>query len=675
MSLPSTSCRAACSTPCGHNQGLPLTPGFRSLSALEQILGLLRNQTRHDFSQYKPNTLYRRIERRMGIHQIERVADYAQYLRVNPQETELLFRELLIGVTRFFRDAAAWDSLKTQALPALFASLGHRSHLRAWVAACSSGEEAYSLAIVFQEALEAFKPQRPLAQQIYATDLDAQAIAIPRRGVYPLAIANDVSPDRLERYFVPQENGYRIGQAIRDRVIFAPQNLIADPPFTKLDLLCCRNLLIYLTPALQKKLIPLFHYSLNPGGLLFLGSAESIGAESALFTPVDTQARLFRRNPGALPLASVEFPGSERGRLTGGDEDLPGPRAVRNLQADIEQLLLQRFAPAAVLTNAQGDILYIHGRTGPFLEPASGKANWNIHAMVRGGLRGALATAFQQAVRQPGLEVVRPVMRSEEDGGTPPLPLRLGVTALEEPESLRGQVLSVFEVLPAATPAVPARRRPGRGITREAALEEEVARLQAALKIAAEAQQAAHEELQSYNEELQSTNEELQSTNEELTTSKEELQSLNEELQTVNAELQAKVDDLSRASNDMDNLMNSTEIATVFLDNTLGVRRYTPAATRVIKLIPSDVGRPLSDLRTELSYPDMFPDAREVLRTLAFSERDVEARDGRWFKVRIMPYRTTDNVIDGLVITFLEITVAKRLEARLREAGGEPGAA
>lgn len=266
-------------------------------------------------------------------------------------------------------------------------------------------------------------------------------------------------------------------------------------------------------------------------------------------------------------------------------------------------------------------------------------------------------------------------MPSEEDGGVPPLPLRLGVTALEEPESLRGQVLSVFEVLPAANAAVPARRRPGRGITREAALEEEVARLQAALKIAAEDQRAAHEELQSYNEELQSTNEELQSTNEELTTSKEELQSLNEELQTVNAELQAKVDDLSRASNDMDNLLNSTEIATVFLDNTLGVRRYTPAATRVIKLIPSDVGRPLSDLRTELSYPDMFPEAREVLRTLTFSERDVEARDGRWFKVRIMPYRTTDNVIDGLVITFLEITVAKRLEARLREAGGEPGAA
>lgn len=255
-------------------------------------------------------------------------------------------------------------------------------------------------------------------------------------------------------------------------------------------------------------------------------------------------------------------------------------------------------------------------------------------------------------------------MPSEEDGGVPPLPLRLGVTALEEPESLRGQVLSVFEVLPAANAAVPARRRPGRGITREAAL-----------KIAAEDQRAAHEELQSYNEELQSTNEELQSTNEELTTSKEELQSLNEELQTVNAELQAKVDDLSRASNDMDNLLNSTEIATVFLDNTLGVRRYTPAATRVIKLIPSDVGRPLSDLRTELSYPDMLPEAREVLRTLTFSERDVEARDGRWFKVRIMPYRTTDNVIDGLVITFLEITVAKRLEARLREAGGEPGAA
>ncbi|HEX8963117.1 MAG TPA: chemotaxis protein CheB, partial [Rhodocyclaceae bacterium] len=368
-------------------------------SALDKILLLLRVQTGHDFSLYKKSTLYRRIERRMGIHQLDRIAAYARFLRENPQEVDLLFKELLIGVTSFFRDPEAWETLRTHALPALFAATPAGRSLRAWVTGCSTGEEAYSLAIVFKEALEQCKPQGRFSLQVYATDLDPAAIDKARQGSYPTNIAADVSPDRLTRFFVPNDAGFAVGKEIREMVIFAPQNVIMDPPFTKLDILSCRNLMIYLGPELQKKLLPLFHYSLNPGGILFLGSAETIGGFADLFAPIDAKSRLYRRSAASQRLGDVEFPTrlplSGPG-AAGAEEPRPQPPAI-NLQAMADQMLLHRHTPAAVFMNAKGDIVYINGRTGRYLEPAAGKANWNIFAMARDGLRHELAGAMQRA--------------------------------------------------------------------------------------------------------------------------------------------------------------------------------------------------------------------------------------------------------------------------------------
>jgi len=635
-------------------------------SALEKVLILLRAKTGHDFSLYKKTTMYRRIERRMGIHQIDRIAAYVRYLQENSQELELLFKELLIGVTNFFRDPAAWEQLKGEFIPALLAGRTAGGVLRAWSSGCSTGEEAYSLAIAFKETLEQLKPRENFTLQIFATDLDRDAIDKARQGVYPANIAADVSPERLRRYFIQEGSGYRVGKEIREMVTFATQNVIMDPPFTKLDILICRNLLIYLTPELQKKLLPLFHYSLNPGGILFLGSAETVSTFTDLFTPLNTKSRLFRRRESVLPAEPVAFPSSFVPALPGVPKELTMMKPAANLQSLADQLLLQHFSPPAVLVNDKGDILYISGRTGKYLEPAAGKANWNIFAMAREGLRFDLGSAFQKAVRHREAITLKG-LKVGENGGTQTVDVT--VQAIEEPEALRGMVMIVFTAV--ATP--PEKKATGRSRssasdnTRVLELEQELQQVREELQTTREEMQSSQEELKSTNEELQSTNEELQSTNEELTTSREEMQSLNEELQTVNAEQQSKMDELSRMNNDMRNLLNSTEIVTVFLDNDLHVRRFTTGANRLFKLIPGDVGRPLSDIASDLLYPGMTEEAREVLRTLVFSEKQIAATDGRWFSVRIMPYRTMEDVIGGVVITFADITAAKTLEAELRE--------
>ena len=634
-------------------------------SALEKVVILLRTKTGHDFSMYKKNTIYRRIERRMGIHQLGRIAAYVRYLQENPQEVELLFKELLIGVTAFFRDPAAWEQLQEDAIPALLASHPRGRVLRAWSVGCSSGEEAYSLAMVFRESLARVEPKAGFSLQIFATDLDRDAIDKARQGVYPANIAADVSAERLQRFFIREDSGYRIGKEIREMVTFATQNVVMDPPFTKLDILICRNLLIYLTPELQKKLLPLFHYSLNPGGVLFLGSSESIGTHTALFAPLHLKARLFRRRESLLPAEPVAFPASFVPALPGMPKESTILKPATNLQSLADQLLLQHFSPPAVLTNDKGDILYISGRTGKYLEPAAGKANWNIFAMAREGLRFDLGIAFQKALRQNEAITVKGLKVCEEGAAQI---VDLTVKAITEPEALRGMVMIVFTGVP--TP--PAIKAPSRSRTKASGdarvfeLEQELRPLREELQTTREEMQSSQEELKSTNEELQSTNEELQSTNEELTTSREEMQSLNEELQTVNAEQQSKMDDLARINNDMRNLLNSTEIVTVFLDNDLHVRRFTPGANQLFKLIPGDVGRPLSDIASDLLYPGMAEEAREVLRTLVFSEKQIAATDGRWFTVRIMPYRTMEDVIGGVVITFADITAAKTLEAELR---------
>jgi PAS domain-containing protein len=431
--------------------------------------------------------------------------------------------------------------------------------------------------------------------------------------------------------------------------------------------LSCRNLLIYLTPELQKKLLPLFHYSLNPGGLLFLGSAETIGGFTDLFAPLDGKSRLYRRFESALRAEPVEFPASFVSALPGAP---PKPKALKpaaNLQVLADQLLLQQYSPAAALVNDKGDILYISGRTGKYLEPASGKANWNIFAMAREGLGYELTGAFQKTLRQKGTVTLRNV-KVRTNGGVQAVDLT--VQSLKEPEALRGLVMIVFTDVakpPETKVSGKAKRTPASGALL-AQMEQELQQCREDLHTTREEMQTSQEELKSTNEELQSTNEELQSTNEELTTSKEEMQSMNEELQTVNAELQVKVDDLSKINNDMKNLLESTEIATLFLDKALRVRLFTTGANRIFKLIPGDVGRPITDIASDLLYPELAEDALEVLRRLLFCEKQVAARGGRWFVVRIVPYRTLENMIDGVVITFIDITVSKTLEAELREA-------
>ncbi len=637
-------------------------------SGFDKICILLRARTGHDFSHYKKTTVYRRIERRMAIHQIRRIADYVRYLRENPQEVDLLFKELLIGVTSFFRDPPTWAFLQEQALPALLGAFAQGGELRAWVAGCSTGEEAYSLAIAFCEVRQRLKLAARHELQIFATDLDADAIAKARQGVYPANIAADVSAQRLKEFFVEDGSGFRVSKEIREMVVFAPQNLVMDPPFTKLDILSCRNLLIYLGPDLQKKLLPLFHYALKPDGLLMLGSAESIGGFVDLFTALDSHARLFRRSSSSPRPLELEFPTRH---FPANIESIMNPKpkeAAANLQSLAEQLLLQQFSPAAVLVTGAGDVLYISGRTGKYLEPAAGKANWNIHAMARDGLTQELAIALPKALRS-GERVVCRNLRIGTNGGMQWVDLT--VNPLAQPAALRGMVMVIFsDVAAAQAPTAPGRKTVPRNEPRALELEQALAAARQEIQACHEEMQTSQEELKSSNEEMQSTNEELQSTNEELTTSKEEMQSLNEELQTVNLELQSKVDELSSANNDMRNLLNSTDMATIFLDNALHVRRFTTQATRIFRLIPADLGRPLSDIVSDLDYGALSADAEEVLRTLAFSEREIATGDARWFQIKIMPYRTLENVIDGVVITLNDIGRAKRLEAKLRAMGG-----
>jgi two-component system CheB/CheR fusion protein len=648
----------------------------KAQSALEKVFILLRAHTGNDFSQYKRSTIYRRIERRMSLHQIDGLANYVRYLRENPGEIDLLFKELLIGVTSFFRDPAAWEHLKKEVMPALLSARSVGGVLRAWVPGCSTGEEAYSLAMIFKEAVEPFQPFRNITLQIFATDLDGDAIEKARQGHYPDNIAADVSPERLRRFFVQDERGYRVSKDIREMVVFAPQNISIDPPFTKLDILSCRNLLIYLSAELQKKLIPIFHYSLVPGGVLFLGSAETVGGFTELFAPLNGKTRLYRRLGHPTIAVPIEFPAHAPPMPQTAPAPAEPERATTRLVAPAlqilaDRLLVQRFAPVAVLCNEKGDVLYISGRSGKYLEPATGKASLSLFGMAREGLRYELSSAFSSAVRS-GRVVIRRGVKVATNGSAQLVDLT--VQKLTEPKELRDTVLvaiaDVADPPPAAT-RKPTRARAVPESRRVRELEVELGRSREEVQASREEMQTSQEELKSTNEELQSMNEELQSTNEELTTSKEEMQSLNEELQTVNHELQAKVDELSRSNNDMKNLLNSTDIATLFLDGELNVRRFTTPTARIIKLIPADAGRPITDIASDLDLDELAADAHEVLRSLVFKERQVATRDGRWFTLRIMPYRTLENVIDGVVITFTDATASRALEDALREQASQ----
>ena len=639
---------------------------IKDKSSLEKIIILLRTYTGNDFSFYKKNTIYRRIERRMGVHNIDKISLYVNFLQDNPIEVNILFKELMIGVTNFFRDAEVWEYLKEKVIPNIISNLQPGSILRAWVPGCSTGEEAYSLAIVFKEVVEKINPHGGFSLQIFATDLDSDAIEIARKGIFPANIIADVSPARLNRFFLATEDGYFINTEIRETIVFAQHNIIMHPPFTKIDILSCRNLLIYLEPELQKKLLSLFFYSLNNKGIMVLGSSETLGTHSHLFSSLDVKLKIFKRAVSIQIPELFDFPSTfSRDRPTSFDKIVPA-KPVPGIQTLADQLLLQNFAPAGVLVNENGDIIYVSGHTGKYLEPAVGKANMNIFAMLREGLRSEFPVAFRKAIKNRETVILHNVNLGANGNEQK---LDINIQWLDKPEPLSGMIMIIFmEVLETVDIKLHARKGKKTVISvRQSALEKELKYTRDKMQDTLEEMQTSQEELKSSNEELQSTNEELQSTNEELTSSKEEMQSLNEELQTLNAELQSKVDDFSRVNNDMKNLLNSTDIATLFLDKELNIRRFTFQATKIIKLIKSDIGRPFTDLVTDLVYPELSADALEVLKTLVFVQKPIPTKDGRWFNIRIMPYRTLDDRIDGLVITFINISELKKVELKLHE--------
>ena len=651
----------------------------KSESALKKIFILMRAQTSHDFSQYKLSTIHRRIERRMAVHQIAAIDGYVKYLQQTPAEVEALFRDLLIGVTNFFRDPEAFQALEEQVIPQLFADKPAGGVVRVWSTGCSTGEEAYSIAILLQERMEALKQSYTV--QVFATDIDSRAIATARMGFYPVGIASDISPQRLARFFTqePHGSGYRVHKSIRDMMVFSEQDVLKDPPFSKLDLLSCRNLLIYMDADLQKRLIPMFHYALNPSGRLFLGSSEGVGDFNDLFTPIDRKAKLYQRKadfhgmrrsapsrflPRVAATASAPDAGSTKTALPG---KLP-------LQEMMEQALLKEAAPPSALVNRQGDILYLYGRTGLYLELASGEPGVNnILKMAREGLRHELATALHKVARSQ-LSVHAQCLRVKTNGHFSTVNLSVcpvAVGGVPTPESFLYLVmLQETPVQALALPAAPAQASGDAGggasaqapepesdaTVRIAALMHELLAKDEYLQTTHEELETSNEELKSSNEEMQSVNEELQSTNEELETSKEELQSVNEELATVNSELQTKVADLSQANNDMNNLLAGTGIATIFVDHSLRILRFTPAMTQIINLILSDIGRPVGHTVTNLvGYDRLVADARAVLDTLVPKEVDVQTTAGKWYMMRIVPYRTLNHVIEGAVLSFVDI--------------------
>jgi two-component system CheB/CheR fusion protein len=654
---------------------IPLSPPTpKSEGALKRVFILLRAQTGHDFSHYKQNTVIRCVERRMAISQIDRLDDYVRFLQQSPAEVESLFHDLLIGVTSFFRDPAAFEALRLHVIPQLVEGKPPGAAIRVWVPGCSTGEEAYSIAILLQEHIAAVR--QSLKLQVFATDIDARAIDRARVGVYPASIAADIASERLAQFFVQEPDGsaYRVAKSIRDTLVFSEQDVIKDPPFSKLDLISCRNLLIYVDGELQKRLLPMFHYALKPGGFLFLGTSESVGELAQFFSTIDRQSKLFQSKadaPGARPQSEGGWPMHapeqrpdvrNSGKLAGGSKV--------SLRDVTERTLLQEYAPASVLVDEHGDILYLHGRTGLFLEPPEGEASLNILKMGREGLRQRMMTALHKAVVQ-AVPVVEPQLRVKTNGSFTTIDLTVQPVRIQGGDAGHKAFLITFKE------AAAVKEPPKKASTLEsgetaiesvaeheahiAALEEELREKQEYLRTAIEELETSNEELKSSNEEMQSINEELQSTNEELETSKEELQSINEELATVNAELQQKVADLSRVNNDMNNLLAGTGIGTIFVDNQLRIMRFTPAVTQVLNLILTDVGRPVGHVVSNfVGYDGLVEDVQAVLDSLVPREVEAQTRAGSWYTLRIRPYRTLENVIEGAVVSFVDITEQKQ---------------
>lgn len=638
---------------------------------LNEVARLVRRQTGHDFSQYKTGTLSRRIQRRMQLLQVSSAADYIDRLRKDAIEVDRLFRDLLISVTYFFRDPEAWQALATEIIPQIVEQAAAEAVLRVWIPACATGEEAYSVAILIKEAMvqKRVKPK----VQIFAGDIDEEALVVARQASYPEGIAEHVTPDRLERFFIREDHRYRVVKEIREMVIFAAHDLIKDPPFSRQDLIICRNLLIYLEAEPQQFVANLFHYALRPGGYLFLGPSESLAGPPELFRTIDRKHRIYQRSEVLARQFDV-VPGlagaGPRRAIATGTVDRGGKASAQTEPMSLlERVLLDQFTPAWVVINAAGECLYFSNRTGRYLEPAAGAPSAAIVDMARPSLRLDLRAAIHKVVKT-GQAVTHENVMVETNGEVQRIdltvrPLRelgegtqLFIVVFKE----RGSPKTRAEA--AAEGAVP---RSGDAIVQQ--LESELRDAREQLQASSEELEAANEELKSSNEELLSTNEELQSSNEELQTSKEELQSVNEELETINSELNKKVQELDRVNADLENLFHGSRIPTLFLDTNLRIKRFTGAATEVFRLIGSDVGRPLADITARFPN-ELVNDMKEVSRTLVTKEREIRvADDGSSYVMRIFPYRRMDNLVEGLVVTFQNITqLAQTQEQRNRLA-------
>ena len=640
-----------------HRAATRASSDAKPLNGLHGILEVLRARTKYDFRGYKKGTLQRRVERRMALHHIPSVDTYVDFLRAHPAEADQLFKDLLIGVTSFFRDPPAFEELATKVLAALVKQADVETPIRIWVPGCATGEEAYSVAIVAAEQVAA--AQSACRVQVFATDIDDDALEIARGGVYPESIALDVTPERLKRFFTRYDHRYAIVKSIRESVVFAAQNVISDPPFSKLDLVSCRNVLIYLEPAVQEHLMTVFHFALNPGGYLFLGNAESIRVHEERFSPVSTDARIFRRL-GTAKHTPLKFPLPLHVPVDAHHVAAPAmPESTVTTLAN--HALLEHLAPAAVVVRQNGQIVHFFGAMDRYINLPSGEATLDVLSLARDPLKPAFRAALHDAVRR-NRETVLETLHSKR--GRHRTTLRITARPLDGSRATERLWLMIFEELP--LPAGPAAQRP-KGKTREF-----VRHLETELRTTKREQhrlvvqlENSNEELKAAHEEVLSMNEELQSTNEELVTSKEELQSMNEELTTLNSQLQEKVQEVSAVNDDLANLLVSTDIATVFVDKELRLKRFTTAASHLLKLLPPDIGRPIDRMAANVVNVDMARDARAVLKDQQSIEKDVTAQDGKHYIVRVLPYRSVGDIVEGVVITLSDVTALKKTEQEL----------
>jgi two-component system, chemotaxis family, CheB/CheR fusion protein len=644
-------------------QDRPAKPSKRRTVAengLKNIFALLRSRTEVDFSQYRKTTVRRRIQRRMVVHRLHDVDDYFTFLRRNPEELDVLFREMLIHVTGFFREPETFDVLQALVLPRLLEKRGQNDPIRIWLPGCSTGEEAYSLAIILTEFFDN-RSESP-GIQIFATDVSDRVLEIARKGVFDANIESAITKERLRRFFSKNERGYQINKQIRDLCVFARQNVLRDPPFSRLDLISCRNVLIYFETAAQKKLIPFFHYALKPGGFLLLGGAETVGNFSDLFEPVDSKTKLFaKRSVQSPPLSSleVEIPGPKEQAL----RDFAAQTALMqpDIRREIDRTLMEKYCPPTIVVDSGMKIIQFRGNVAPFLDPDPGEASLDLFRMLKSSLEMPLRTTINDAKK------VNAVVRKEailfQGGNGQATFLNLEVIPISGSAIRERCFLLLFEDSKVAVtdPTVLKGKRGRRNLqdARVSQLEQELATTREHLQTLIEEQESTNEELRSANEEIQSSNEELQSTNEELETAKEELQSTNEELITLNEELKSGNSELTEVNNDLTNLLKSVNIPIVMVDRGLHIRRFTPVAQRTLKLIPADVGRSITDLRADVEVPQLESLLSDVMDTLSSREVEVQDRRGHWYNLQIRPYETADNKITGAVMILFDINVTK----------------